>query len=147
MSHTYAILMETSESESESWYYFIRYHGNEEALLHLESQLNQIENYIVPETSIFDLEIKTLVSETTARELTLVELNSVTFHRKFDGLLSKIDFGFIDGDSNITKISRCSDILGYGKIDNFIDDEDIEFSDDDSDDVENISNGSDDGED
>ena len=31
----YAILQETSGEESESWLYFIRYQGNEEALAHL----------------------------------------------------------------------------------------------------------------
>ena len=43
----YDILMETSGEESESWYYFIRYDGNEENLKFLEKQLGKIEWEII----------------------------------------------------------------------------------------------------
>ena len=39
MTGQYAVLMETSEKECESWYYFIRLAGNGPALRHLQEQL------------------------------------------------------------------------------------------------------------
>ena len=37
----YAVLMETNRNECESWYYFIRRKGNEEALKHLQEQIEK----------------------------------------------------------------------------------------------------------
>ena len=39
----YAALMETNGKECESWYYFIRVEGNEDALKHLQDQLTKVE--------------------------------------------------------------------------------------------------------
>ena len=39
----YAVLLETNEEEMESWYYFIKYNGNEENLNHLNEQLKKID--------------------------------------------------------------------------------------------------------
>ena len=125
----YAILMETSGEECESWYYFIKYEGNEKALKHLHKQLEKVDWYILDDLSTFDLEMETLVSEITAKELTKVELNSCSFHRKFDGRLKKINLNFSKRDNNEEKMVKVFDILGYGQIEDFIGDEDIDDED------------------
>lgn len=121
----YAILQETSGEESESWLYFIKYQGNEEALNFLSKQLDSVDWYILDGYSTFDLETDFLVSEQTAKEMTNVDLNAYSFHRKFDGTLKKIDFGFKDKHSNEKKMKKAFNLLGYGKIENFIDQEDV----------------------
>ena len=126
VKYTYAILQETSGEECESWLNFIRYQGNEEALAHLEKQLDQVEWYIVDDLSTFDVETKFLVSEQTAKEMTKVDLNHCSFHRKFDGVLQKIDLKFKPHYDNEKKIKKATDILGNGGIENFIDKEDID---------------------
>lgn len=123
---TYAILQETSGEESESWLYFIKYQGNEEALLDLGKQLEKIDWYIVDDLSTFDLETDFLVCEKTAKEMTKVDLNHYSFHRKFDGKLKKINLGLKDSYSNEKKMSKVFDVLGYGSIEDFIDQEDID---------------------
>jgi hypothetical protein len=122
----YAVLMETNGKEFESWLYFIKYNGNEDALRHLSKQLESVEFYILDELSTFDIDLEHLVSERTAKEMTKVELNSVMYHRKFDGKLKKIDLGISRRDSNDKKILKCFKSLGVGKIDDFIDEEDID---------------------
>jgi hypothetical protein len=126
MEGKYAVLMETSGEEFESWYYFIRTEGNMEALQHLQKQLESIDWYVLDDLSTFDLELEYLVSAQTAKEMTKIDLNAYSFHRKFDGKLKKIDFGFRRKDDNETKIGKVFDILGYGQIEDFIDDEDID---------------------
>ena len=135
-SSQYAILMETNGSEHESWYNFIRVEGNEEALDHLRDQFSKIDFYILDELSTFDLEDKHTVSEQTAREMCKVDLNSVSFHRKFDGKLEKIDFEFEEYDENDDLLEKINHKIGMGDIDQYIDDEDLcdsdyEYSDDD----------------
>lgn len=125
----YVILMETNGDECESWYYFIKYQGNEDALKFLEKQLDQVEMFIVDEYSTFDLDLENLVSETTAKEMTLVELNSVTFHRKFDGTMQLINIGLKKKDSNEKRIKRVHDKLGMGKVEDYVDGEDVEDAD------------------
>lgn len=127
--NTYAILMETNGDECESWLYFIKYQGNKENLEHLNSQLEQVDWFIMDDLSTFDLEIKYLVSEQTAKEMTKVDLNHKSFNRKFDGTLKKINLGFKKKDKNEKKIIRSFNVLGYGKIDKFIDEEDIDEED------------------
>ena len=123
---TYAVLQETSGEEAESWLYFIKYQGNEEALAHLSKQLDKVDWYIVDDLSTFDLETSYLVSERTAKEMTKIDLNHYSFHRKFDGTLKKIDLGFKDSHSNVKKMTKAFDVLGYGRIEEFIDLEDID---------------------
>ena len=137
-SYHYAILMETNGSEHESWYNFIRVEGNEDALAHLRDHFSKIDFYILDELSTFDLEDKHTVSEQTAREMCKVDLNSVSFHRKFDGKLAKIDFEFSEYDENDDLLEKINDKIGMGDIDQYIDDEDLcdsdyEYSDDDDD--------------
>lgn len=122
--YRYAILMETSGQECESWMNFIRYEGNEEALKHLQSQLEKVEFVILDDLSTFDLEIDHLVSEQTAREMCGVDLNAYMFHRKFDGTLQTIDFQFSRRDSNDDRIEKVNELIGLGDIDQFVDGED-----------------------
>jgi hypothetical protein len=125
----YVTLMETSGEENESWIYFIRLDGNEENLQHLQNQFDQVEWYIIDDLSTFDLDIDHPVSAQTAKEMTKVDLNHTSFHRKFDGVLQKVDLGFTKKDGNDTKICKTFDILGYGQIENFIEDEDLDEED------------------
>ncbi len=142
MDGKYAILMETSGEEHESWYYFIKVEGNEENLKHLKDQLDTVEWYIIDDLSTFDLETDYYISASTAKEMTKVDLNYVSFHRKFDGKLKKIDLGFTKRDGNDTKICKTFDVLGFGQIEQFIEDEDLDSVDLVSDDEENTDNES-----
>jgi len=126
MTGDYAILMETNGEEMESWYYFIRVEGNEENLKHLQEQIEQIAWYILDEYSTFDLDLEHYVSAQTAKEMSKVDLNHNSFHRKFDGKLQKIDFEFSRKDKNKRKIKKVNNMLAYGAIEDFIDDEDID---------------------
>lgn len=123
---TYVTLVETNGKHYECWYYFIKYEGNEEAIQHLEKQLNEMEPMILEDLSFFDIDTEHRMSEKTAKEMTSLEVNHVMFHRKFDGTLKKIDFGFKKKDSNNKKIIKVFNILGIGGISNFIDKEDVE---------------------
>lgn len=130
--YRYAILMETNGEEYESWYNFIRYEGNEEALNHLQKQLGKVDFVILDDMSTFDLDLDHLVSEDTARQMCMVDLNAYMFHRKFNGKLQKIDFGFSRKDDNEDRIEKVNEKIGMGDIDNYIDGEE-EFKDDDDD--------------
>jgi hypothetical protein len=122
-SLNYAILMETSGSEYESWYYFIRYEGNEEALDFLFNQLDEIRWRIYSKYSTFDLELERLVSEQTATEMTLLNMNFISRHRRFDGKLDFISFGFEEGDKNKDKVKKVNKLLGFGAIGDYITEE------------------------
>ena len=125
----YAILMETSGEECESWYNFIKFEGNEKNLQYLQEQLESIKWYILDDLSTFDLDLEHLVSDTTAKEMTKLELNHFSFHRKFNGVLDKIDLKLKKKDKNDKKMAKVFDILGYGQIEDYIDDEDIDDED------------------
>jgi hypothetical protein len=124
----YVILMETSGEAEESWYYFIKVAGNEENLQHLNNQLESIKWFVMDHLSLFYMDLEKKVSATTAKEMSKVCVNESP-HRKFDGTLEKIDFEFSKRDGNETKICKTFDVLGHGKIDEFIDDEDIDEED------------------
>jgi hypothetical protein len=126
---SYVILMETSSEECESWYYFIRVDGNERSLEHLKNQIESIEWSILDDCSVFDIDMDHFVSASCAKEMTKVDINHASFHRKFDGVLKMIDFDFKKRDSDETKIWKVFDVLGYGQIENFIDDEDLDEED------------------
>jgi hypothetical protein len=125
VENKYAILQETNEDQCESWLYFIKYNGNEENLNYLNDQINSVRCHLLEGMSTFDIEIKTLVSENTAKDMCRVELNHYTYHRKFDGVLQKINFKLKKKHSNEKKICKIFDRLGYGGIENFIDGEEI----------------------
>ena len=126
----FTILMETNSEDPESWYYFIKYDGNEDALTYLDKQLNKIDMFMIDGYSIFDLDLIHLVSEETAREMCMVDLNTITPHRKFDGKLQMINLNFKKRDSNEDMIEKLFDKLGLHHIDDFIDEEDEISSDD-----------------
>jgi hypothetical protein len=129
MNGKYAILMETSPDEYESWYYFIRIEGNEKNLKLLQDQIENIEWYAMDDCHIFDVELEHPVSATTAKEMTKIDVNHCYWHRKFDGILKPILFNFKKKDNTEKKMSRVTDLIGNGLIDNFIDDEDIDEED------------------
>lgn len=121
----YAVLQETNGKEFESWLYFIKYEGNEEALAHLQKQLETVDWYVLDDLSTFDIELENMVSERTAKEMTKVILNHVQPHRKFDGRLKVVDFGFRPKDSNDKRIVRVFKKLGIGMISDYVDEEDL----------------------
>ena len=129
MEGEYVALMETNDKECESWYFFIRKEGNEDNLKHLQNQLEKVDWYIIDDISTFDLDLDHPVSAKTAKEMTKIDLNSYSFHRKFDGKLDKINLGFNKRDDNDTKICKTFDQLGYGQIEDFISDEDLDSED------------------
>lgn len=120
----YAILMETSGQECESWMNFIRYEGNEEALHFMQSQFEKIRFILIDDLSTFDLDLDHLVSEQTAREMCSVDLNAYMFHRKFDGHMQMIDFRFSRKDRNEDRIVKVHEMIGLGNIDQYVDGED-----------------------
>ena len=125
----YVALMETNDKECESWYYFIKYDGNENNLKSLQDQLEKVDWHIMEDLSTFDLDLEHYVSAQTAKEMSKLELNAHSFHRKFDGILQKIDLEFKKKDSDETMICKTFDQLGYGQIEDFIDDEDLDEED------------------
>lgn len=125
----YVVLMETSGEECESWYYCIKYNGNEKNLKYLQDQLESIDWYILDDLSTFDLDLDHFICEKTAKEITKLELNYHSFHRKFDGILDKIDLKLKKKDKNEKKMVKVFDILGYGQIEDYIDDEDLDDED------------------
>ena len=128
-THKYAVLMETSGEECESWYYCIQWEKNKENLQHLQDQLESVDWYILDDLSTFDLDLEHLISEQTAKELTKLELNHHSFHRKFDGSLDKINLHLRSKDKNEKKMVKVFDVLGYGQIEDFVDKEDLDEED------------------
>jgi hypothetical protein len=120
----YVILCETNGEELEQWYYFIKESGNEKALKYLYDQLEKVEMFILDDLSTFELDLENKVSETTAKEMTLIDINSYTYHRKFDGTLQYIDFKLKKRDNNEDMIEKIHNILAYGDIDKYLDKED-----------------------
>lgn len=121
----YVVLMETNEKECESWYYFIRKKGNEESLQKLQDQLETVRWRSVEDLSTFDLDLEHAVTAKTAKQMTKLELN-VQFHRKFDGKLDDINLGFRKRDDNERRMCKAFDLLGYGQIEDYINDEDVD---------------------
>ena len=136
-SSSYVILCETSGEEIEQWYYFIKYEGNEKALKYLNDQLEKVEMFILDDLSTFELDLENKVSETTAKEMTMIDVNSYSYHRKFDGKLQYVDFKLKKRDNNEDMIEKIHNILAYGDIDKFVDNEDKNGKDDVIDDDEN----------
>ena len=125
----YAVLMETNGKECESWLYFIRVENNLKELEHLQKQLEKVDWYVLDDLSVFELDLEHLVTAKTAKEMTKIELNAYQFHRKFDGKLNYIDLKFKRRDNNERMMEKSFDLLGYGQIEDFIEDEDIDSED------------------
>lgn len=126
MEGMYAVLAETNNQYRETWYYFIRYDTNVEALEQLYAQLASIEWVYLESYSTFALDLEHLVSAQTAKELTKLCINEGSYHRKFDGTLEFINFGFRKRDNNIVRLINVCDTIGFGNIENFIDKEDFD---------------------
>ena len=122
-STKYVVLCETNGKECESWYYFIKYNGNEKALEYLQKQLEKIDMYILDDLSTFDLDLDHFFTQETATEMTRLEVNSHMFHRRFDGDLDMIHLDLRRKDDNEDKIQKANDKLAYGRIEDFIGDE------------------------
>lgn len=129
MTGKYATIQEINDTENECWYYFIRWEGNEEALKKLDKDIRDIDWEAMEECSTFDIDIEHLVSAQTAKEMTTVELNPFQWHRKFDGKMDQIEFGFKKNDKPEDKMGRVFDHIGYGQIEDYVSDEDIEEED------------------
>lgn len=123
LENKYVVLCETNEHESESWYYFIKYNGNEKALKYLYDQLEKIEMYLIEDMSTFDLDMDHLFSEQTAKEMIKLEVNSVSFHRMFTGKLNFINLELKKRDENEDMLMKCYEVLGMGQIEDYIDGE------------------------
>ena len=123
METKYVVLCETNEHESESWYYFLKYNGNENELKYLYDQLEKIEMYLIEDMSTFDLDLEHLFSEQTAREMIKLEVNSVSFHRMFTGKLQFVNLELKKRDDNEDMLMKCYEILGMGQIEDYVDGE------------------------
>lgn len=120
----YATLMETSGADCESWYYFIKYDGNEKALQHLKEQIESIENDFVHEDmSKFDIDLDNLITQDAVNQFILLELNSVMYHRRYDGKMQMIDFNFKKKDKDTKRLVKIDDLLGGGAIDKYVEDQ------------------------
>ena len=120
----YAVLMETSGPDYESWYYFIKYDGNEKALKFIKDQLDSIENDVVyDDMSKFDIDIDNLISLEAVNQFIMLELNSVMYHRRYDGKVDMIDFGFKKKDKDSKRLLIIDEMLSGGKIDIYVSDQ------------------------
>ena len=134
----YVVLQETSDEESESWMFFLKYTGNEVAIAHLKSQLEQVEFYLEEYQSTFDIDTEHLVSAQTAKEMTTLDLNSFMYHRKFDDRLQTINFelnrlrakakkkGKTKEKLNEAYMRKIHEVIGMGQIEDYIDQEDVD---------------------
>jgi len=123
--NSYVVLQETNGEHNESWLYFIKYQGNEQALKDLKSVFDEIEWELYEDASVFDIDLENFVSENTAKEMTKLELNYFSYHRKFDGTMKNIDFNFKKSINNEKKIYKIFKYIGLGQIEDFISDEDM----------------------
>ena len=124
-SSQYAVMMETDSELYESWYYFIKCQDNMDNLMDLKKQIDSMDMFIYKEYNTFDIELDHLVSANTAKEMIRLELNSGTFHRKFDGILKPVNLGFSQNDKNKRKLVKINRVLKNGRISKFISDEDV----------------------
>ena len=117
----FAIIMETSGEECESWYYFVKYEGNQDALEGLKSQLETVEQTTVfDDMSTFDVDTEHLVSEQTVDDMILIEVNSVMYHRKFTGVMKPINLKLKNGEKDTKKLSKIDAKLGNGLIERYL---------------------------
>jgi hypothetical protein len=119
----YVALMEMNDTECEAWYNFIRLEGNEDALRHLNQQLETVRWRLEDDLSTFDLDLEHPVTEQTAREMIRLDLNHSCPHRMFCGKLETIDLKLKPEYKNLKKMEKVFDVLGEGGIENFIEDE------------------------
>lgn len=117
----FAVIMETSGEECESWYYFVKHEGNEDALDGLKSQLETVEQTTVfDDISTFDVDTEHLVSEQTVDDMILIEVNSVMYHRKFTGVMKSIDLKLKNREKDTKKLYKIDAKLGNGLIERYL---------------------------
>ena len=124
IENNYIVLVEMNKEECETWYYFIKSEGNQESLCWLHQQLKQVNWYLIKDISIFTLDIHNVVSEKTASEMCTLQINQYSSHRKFDGILQFINCNLLDTDTNYIKMLKIYNLLGYGQIEQYINNED-----------------------
>ena len=134
-SNTYATIQEYMEKDMEAILYFVKYQGNERRLQKLKDTFENIEWVVVDDQSTFDIDLDHLVSNDTAKQVTKLELNS-NWHRKFDGKLKSINFRIKSDDDEEEKIKKVTDIIGGGKIADYLSEEDIDEEDLEEDDLD-----------
>ena len=120
----YVVLQETNGKEVESWYYFIKYDGNEKALQYLNRQLEKVDMYIVDDISTFDIDLDHFFCEQTAKEMIMLEVNTI-FHRKFDGKMDMINLELKKRDSNEDMMYKIFEKIGMGQIEDNVTKEDV----------------------
>lgn len=121
----YVVLCETNDDEMEQWYYFIKLNGNEEALQHLQTQLDNVDMVLEEGMSTFDLDLDHTFSEQTASEMIRLEINT-HFHRKFDGKLKKINLKLKSGNTELRKLEKCTEALGgWSGIEDYVSGEEL----------------------
>jgi hypothetical protein len=121
----YAIFQEIDDDENTTVLTFIKYNGNEENLNHLKSCIEKVKWINYDGYSRFTLDLDYLVSQNTAKEMKNIETYEHCSFRKFDGNLKKIDFNFQQTDRNIAKHRKVNKLLGGGRIEEYIDNEDL----------------------
>ena len=122
--HKYVVLQETNGKEMESWYYFIKYDGNEKELKYLNDQLDKVDMFIIEDISTFDLDLNHFFSEQTASEMIMLEVNTL-FHRKFDGKMDMINLELKKKDDNEDMIYKIFEKIGMGQIEDYVNGEDV----------------------
>lgn len=120
----YVVLQETNGKEVESWYYFIKYNGNEKALQYLQRQLEKVDMFIIDDISTFDLDLDHFFCERTAKEMIMLEVNTI-FHRKFDGKMDMINLELKKRDDNEDMMYKIFEKIGMGQIEDFVSGEDV----------------------
>lgn len=117
----YYVLVETSDEYLETAMYFIKKKGNENNMKHLCKQLDYIHTWEpIKNCSIFMHDYKNAVSETTAREMSRLQINAQLPYIIFDGILDKIDLEIEQEWSIVEQIRHVTEMLGSGKISRYI---------------------------
>ena len=144
---SYVVLYEINGKLNEGFMTFIKYEGNEEALFHLNKQLDGIKHYhMYDDMSVFSMDLRNRVSSETATEICRVKINNYLANRKFNGKLDKLDL-YLETDGNKRRIIKVFEKLGVGAIEQYATDlecnSDEELYDDYSEDFEYGSSSSD----
>jgi hypothetical protein len=122
--YTYAVFSEMNVDELETWYTFIRKEGNAEPLESLKRIIDGIRWDDAPDdVSVFSLDTKG-VSEKTAKEMCMIDLDHYFFHSKFDGKMKRVPVE--DHSSSRRTAISLHDQVGGNNIADFLSDEDLE---------------------
>lgn len=121
----YVVLKEQTDDSDNTMYNFIRFDGNEKALERLHKDLERVECWDWDYTNCaFELDIEHPVCEQTAREMCVITVNEY-YSRKFDGVLTPINFGFNESDSQKKVLKKITKCLYDGMIERHVTNEDM----------------------